>query len=146
MVSPKVIFENNDLFVFDKPSGLVVNLSKTSPENTLQNSLIDDYGLVYNPDSEFEFISRAGIVHRLDKDTSGVIIVAKNKDSFEFLQSQFKERKVHKEYIALVSGRIGDKEIHIDAPIGRDKTNRIRQAIDQDGRESFTKIDVERKY
>ncbi len=130
----RVIFEDDDLLVIDKPAGVVVNESETTRDQTLQSWLINFFHL---PAGERGIGDRAGIVHRLDRDTSGVLIVAKNQASFEALQKQFKERKVSKEYLALVHGQVEAKG-EINAPIGRNPKNRYKFDVVAGAREAST--------
>ncbi len=111
-----ILYQDDELFVIDKPPGLVVTPSETQKELTLADILQKDYGLN---------LERGGIVHRLDKDTSGLILVAKTLESFEKLQAQFKARTVQKEYLALVHGNLTGSGI-VDAPIARNPENRER--------------------
>lgn len=134
----KTIFEDDQILVVDKPAGLVVNNSQTSGEITLQNLVID---YIEVDDSETEFENRGGIVHRLDKDTSGILLVAKNERSFSDLQKQFKDRAVEKEYIALVIGEIKDDIFEIDAPIARNPRQRMKYAVVAEGKEASTKFE-----
>ncbi len=136
----KIIFEDEKILVVNKPTGLIVNKSHTAPVNTLQQMLSNYIDVSRFGDENSDFVNRNGIVHRLDKDTSGVLLVAKNPDTFSNLQAQFKNRKVKKEYIALVFDKINNDKIHIDAPIARDPKNRVRFTISQSGKESITKI------
>jgi len=135
-----VIYEDNDLLVINKEAGLVVNTSNTSPTNTLQEQLAK---IIEKSDEEEEndFDQRSGIAHRLDKDTSGVLLIAKNKEAFLALQHQFKARQVKKEYEAVVLGRIGESVIEIDAPIGRHPHVRTKFAIVAGGKDSVTRIE-----
>lgn len=135
----RVIYEDSDLLVIDKPSGLVVNTSDTSSSGTLQEMISDEFDYT-EFDSESEFSSRGGIVHRLDKDTSGVLLAAKNPTAFEKLKSQFKDRTIKKEYLAMVIGTIDDPLLEVNAPISRNPENRMKMAITKDGREALTKI------
>lgn len=141
----KVIFEDDDIVVLDKPSGLVINAAETQKDNVTLQDLIAISDLLEEDDEEYsEFKDRSGIVHRLDKDTSGIIIVAKNRECFENLQAQFKSRNVHKVYTTLVYGEIdGLKEgetLEIDAPIARNPKNRQRFAVVESGKPAVTKI------
>ena len=135
---PKVIFEDDDILVVDKPVGLVVNSSDTTTSETLQDIVRAEGPDYIEDDSEFQ--SRSGIVHRLDKDTSGVIVIAKNEAAFLKIQAQFKERTVEKEYMALVLGKVEDSLIEVDAPIGRNPRNRLKFAVVDGGKEAFTKF------
>ena len=140
----EIVFENDKLFVVNKPSGVVVNRSDTTSGNTLQD-LIEGAREISHAE-EPEFIDRSGIVHRLDKETSGVIIVAKDSESFRALQAQFKERLVEKEYIALSHGKIKPGKGEIRASIGRLPWNRKRFGVLAGGREANTFYEVENYY
>lgn len=120
----KIVYEDDDLMVVDKPPGLTVHPAPGHPEHTLANAVMSHLTQPDTGDSQ-----RPGIVHRLDKDTSGLIIVAKNPTAHENLTRQFKERIVSKVYLALVRGRIAPDEGIIEAPIGRDRSHRERMAI-----------------
>lgn len=111
----KIIFEDSELLVLDKPAGLVVNRGQTVQGETLQELLENYFSL---PADNLGIGGRAGIVHRLDRDTSGVLAVAKSQKAFENLQKQFKEREVEKKYVALVHGLVADHGV-IDEKIGR---------------------------
>ena len=120
-----VIFENNDLIVVNKPAGLVVHPAAGHAQGTLIHAV-----LAYAP--EIEGVGgeiRPGLVHRLDKDTSGLIVLAKNELTQRFLQDQFQKREVEKTYIALVHGRPKSASGRVDAPIGRDPHERKRMAV-----------------
>jgi len=120
-MSPKVVFENKDFFVIDKPAGLLVQPTKYQKENTLVDWLIKNY-------SETKLIgkeNRYGIVHRLDKDASGLMVIAKNKKIYYHLINQFKNQKVKKKYLVLVNNCPPTNEGIIDFPIGRTKRGKI---------------------
>lgn len=133
-----IIFENEDFLIINKPVGLVVNRSETQSSKTLQDFLeeqvIDKSAL--KEDTEFHL--RSGIVHRLDKDTSGLLLVAKNPNSFEALQEKFRSREVEKKYLCLVLGSVKDERFEIDAPISRNPGNRFKYAVVRDGKEAQT--------
>ncbi len=139
-----VIYEDGDLVVLDKPAGLVINAAETQKDNVTLQDLIAVSDLIEEDPEYSEFRDRSGIVHRLDKDTSGIIIVAKTREAFENLQDQFKSRKVHKVYLALVYGVIKDLDVgetfEINAPIGRNPKNRQRFAVVEAGKEASTKF------
>ena len=135
-IKANILFEDKSLIVFDKPSSMVVNDSNTSPSDTLQSSI----SIIKDEDDTSEFSMRSGILHRLDKDTSGVLIVAKNSNVFEKLKEQFVKRQVKKHYIGLNFGHLDDQEIVIDAPIKRDPRNRMRMCVHSDGKNAITKI------
>lgn len=106
----EIIFENKEILLVNKPAGLIVNRSQTVRVETLQDQIADYLGL-YKDDLGVG--ERAGIVHRLDRETSGLLLVAKTEKSFEKLQEQFKNRKIAKEYVALVHGYIKDEKVEI---------------------------------
>lgn len=145
MFTLNILHENDNFLIIDKPSGLVVNRSKTSPDNTLQDLL--ESSKYFTPENKEEsvpagddFTSRTGIVHRLDKDTSGLIFVALNEKTFVNMQKKFKSRKVKKEYIAVVLGKLPNDVIEINAPIGRDNKNRTKFVVSKSGKEAFTRV------
>ncbi len=120
-----VLYEDGDLLVIDKPAGMVVHPAAGNWHGTLVNAV-----LYHCPDlAGVGGARRPGIVHRLDKDTSGVIVVAKNDAAQRTLQAQFKARQVHKTYLALVFGQIVPPQGEIDAAIGRDVRDRKRMAV-----------------
>ncbi len=149
-MEPIILVEDDDVLVLNKPSGMTVNRAGTTSGETTLQDWVEDYRHLskHDPkvsdtyDSEEVFKSRAGIVHRLDKETSGVIIVAKNVQSFEDLQKQFKERLTKKVYRALSHGRVEPADGEINAPIGRLPWNRMRFGVLPDGREAVTKYHV----
>lgn len=144
MTDQKIIYQDGNIAVINKPAGIIVNNSDTSKkEFTLQDFVVENFKLV--GDSSSEFIRRGGIVHRLDKETSGVIIVALNEESFSFLQNQFKERQVKKEYIALCHGKMIE-EGEVNVPIGRLPWNRMRFGVIPQGREAYTRFELIRHY
>lgn len=120
-----VIFENDDLLVINKPAGMVVHPAFGHDRGTLVNAVLG-----HDPDIEgIGGEERPGIVHRLDKDTSGLIVVAKNDQSMHWLQKQFRERKVQKTYLALVDGVPPTPVGRVEAPIGRDSKERKKMAV-----------------
>ncbi len=136
-----IIFENEELLVINKPCGVVVNRAESAKGETVQDwidSIVPPTAGLQND----EFISRSGIVHRLDKDTSGILVIAKNPESFEVLKNQFKERKVVKKYLTLVHGELEPKEGEINAPIERSPVNRMHFGVFPGGREAITKYKV----
>jgi 23S rRNA pseudouridine1911/1915/1917 synthase len=133
----KIIYEDNDLIVVDKPAGLTVHPAPGHYSHTLVNAL-----LAHIPDLASGEPTRPGIVHRLDKDTSGLIIVAKNETAHMKLADQFKNRTVTKVYRALVQGRLTPEEGIIEADIGRDPRDRKRMAVVNLGRQARTEYKV----
>jgi 23S rRNA pseudouridine1911/1915/1917 synthase len=133
----KIFYEDNDLMVVDKPAGLTVHPAPGHYTHTLVNAV-----LAHVPELDTEETDRPGIVHRLDKDTSGLIIIAKNRAAHMKLADQFKSRTVVKTYQALVQGHLSPEEGIIDASIGRDPRDRKRMAIIARGREARTEYKV----
>lgn len=143
----KIIYIDDDILVIDKPSGITVNNAETTKgQFTVQDYLEGKFPFSNPTNDESDFYKRAGIVHRIDKETSGILVVARNKESFENLQSQFKERKVNKTYIALVHGHVDSKEGEISVPVGRLPWNRKRFGVLAGGREAVTFYKVLKKY
>tara|TARA_Y100000741_G_scaffold354817_1_gene329533 strand:+ start:337 stop:1284 length:948 start_codon:yes stop_codon:yes gene_type:complete len=132
-----IIFEDKDIIVLNKQSGLVVHPGAGNPKGTLVNALL-------HHDKELGFLPRAGIVHRLDKDTSGIMMVAKNEISYLNLVSQLKNRKVKRSYLALVVGEplFGST---INEPIGRHSKLRTKQAVNTKGKEAITTFKIQEK-
>lgn len=120
-----IIFEDDDLLVIDKPAGLVVHPGPGHATGTLANAVLHHCPKLEGIGGE----KRPGIVHRLDRGTSGLIVVAKNDASMRLLQEQFADRTVYKEYLALLEGRVEPPRGRIDAPIGRHPTRRQRMAV-----------------
>ena len=138
-VNPTIIFEDESILVLNKPSGWITNdASTTTTQPVLQTWLRENLKYPLIGDRE----RRDGIVHRLDKETSGLLIIAKTISAFENLQSQFKERKVTKTYIALTHGEIELKEGEIVASVGRLPWRRERFGVLPGGREAITKYKV----
>jgi len=119
-----ILYEDDDLIVVNKPAGMVVHPAAGHSAGTLVNAI-----LAHCPHLNVGGVERPGIVHRLDSETSGVIVVAKNDAAMRDLQAQFKSRKVHKTYLALVDGVIKPPRGKIDAPIGRDPKHRQKMAV-----------------
>jgi 23S rRNA pseudouridine1911/1915/1917 synthase len=120
-----VIFENKDLIVINKPAGLVVHPAAGHAQGTLIHAVLAHAPEIEGVGGEI----RPGLVHRLDKDTSGLIVLAKNELTQRFLQDQFQKREVEKTYIALVDGHPKSTSGRVDAPIGRDPRERKRMAV-----------------
>lgn len=120
-----IVYEDEDLLVINKPAGMVVHPAPGHSGGTLVNAVLHHCPEIEGVGGE----RRPGIVHRLDKETSGLIVVAKNDRAHRFLQAQFKDRTVFKQYLALVEGRVTPPRGRISAPIGRHPTDRKRQAI-----------------
>jgi 23S rRNA pseudouridine1911/1915/1917 synthase len=116
----EIVFENQDFIIVNKPSGLQVHPSDSEKENTLVNALIVRYPEIKNiTDGSEDSWMRPGIVHRLDKDTSGVMVVARNKKTFDELKNKFAQREIEKNYVAVVYGHLEKKSGVVDEPIAR---------------------------
>lgn len=137
----EIVFEDQSILVLNKPSGLVVNRSQTVKVKTLQ-----DWVAQYLKVKGLGIGGRAGIVHRLDKETSGLLLVAKNLKDFALLQAQFKARKVEKKYLALVHGRLEPREGTIKAAISRSPFARKKFGVFLGGKEAETGYLVSRFY
>lgn len=142
-MEPCVIYENESLLVLEKPAGWIVNdATTTGVQPTVQGWLRRNFKFQI---SNLKFY-RSGIVHRLDKETSGLLLVAKTPEAFENLQAQFKERKVQKEYIALVHGIVEPRAGSIEAPVGRLPWRRDRFGVLPGGREATTEYRTVNSY
>lgn len=129
-----IIFEDDDIIVINKPAGLLVHPGSGNPDETLLN------GLLAHNDLQ-SLLPRAGIVHRLDKMTSGLMVVAKTSNAFNSLVSQLKDHTVARQYYAIVKGRLESKNT-IDQPIGRHKTQRTKMAVVINGKRAVTHFDI----
>lgn len=138
-----IIYEDKDIIVINKPAGLVVHPAPGHPSRTLVNAILAHCPSL-QPDKSGNYL-RPGIVHRLDKDTSGLMVIAKNDCARQFLVTQFKSHTVTKGYLVLVKGRLPTEQGVIEAPIGRDTHNRKRMAIVETGKEASTQYKV-KKY
>jgi 23S rRNA pseudouridine1911/1915/1917 synthase len=139
-----VVYEDDDILIVDKPSGLVVHPSPGHHADTLVNALLGrasgaEYGGIAG-------VARPGIVHRLDRDTSGLLMVAKHDRAQASLMAQLKARRVKKTYLALVKGSVSAAAGRIEAPIGRDPKHRTKMAVVADGRPSVTGYRVKERF
>ena len=132
-----IVYEDQALLVVNKPAGMVVHPAPGHPGGTLVNAV-----LAYCPELAASDDDRPGIVHRLDRDTSGLILVAKNEKVRRALQRQFKERQVHKAYLALLDGHLQPAWGRVEAPVGRDPHHRQRMTVLAGGREAATEYHV----
>jgi 23S rRNA pseudouridine1911/1915/1917 synthase len=139
-----VVYEDADLLIVNKPSGQVVHPAPGHGSGTLVNALLGR-GDALAPGG-IAGVQRPGIVHRLDRDTSGLLMVARNDDAQASLQAQLKARRVRKTYLALVHGAVAAAQGRIEAPIGRDRGRRTRMAVTQDGRPSTTGYRVRERF
>src|SRR6185295_18990236 len=136
----EIVYEDETLVVVNKPAGLVVHPAAGTPSGTLANALA--YHFQQLPGREV----RPGIVHRLDRDTSGLLVVAKTEAALENLSDQFRDRTVFKSYLALVHGRVASNSGKIDQPLARDPANRTRMAVVRGGRNALTLYRVKRSF
>ena len=147
MSNIKIIYEDDDVLVLDKPAGITVNRSDTTiGEETVQD-FVEKWQMAngkwqMDEDEESDFYKRSGIVHRLDKETSGILLVAKTLPAFENLQKQFKERVIEKTYLALCHGKVVPEIGEINVPVGRLPWNRKKFGVLAGGREAVTKYKV----
>ena len=139
----EVLYEDNDIIVVNKPKGLVVHPANGNPDGTLVNAVMN---ICKDTLSGIGGEIRPGIVHRLDKDTSGVIIIAKNDVAHINLSNQIKNREVKKIYIALVRGVIKENEATINMPIGRSTKDRKKMAVSKNGKEAVTHFKVLERF
>ncbi len=141
----EIVYEDNFLAVINKSAGMVVHPGAGISSGTLANAIAWHFNLkVSNP--EVTVPSRVGIVHRLDKHTSGLIVVAKDVDTHEALNEQFRERQVFKQYLALVHGEIDENTGTIDAPIAREKHNRTKMSVRGHGRHALSLWNVKKRF
>ena len=135
-------YQDDYIIVLNKQQGLVVHQSESNREpTTLVNALLRKKIILSNVDE-----IRRGIVHRLDKDTSGLMIIAKTNEAHLKLIEQFKNREVNREYLGICKGVFKEREGTINKPIGRDKKNRTRMAVDSMGKEAITKYIVKEEF
>jgi len=134
----KILYEDSDVVVVDKPQGMVVHPAAGNKDETLVNAL-----LFHCHDlSGINGVMRPGIVHRIDKDTSGVLVIAKNDKSHNILAEQFKNHTMNREYLALVEGRLKNEMGTIDANLGRNPKDRLKYAVVKDGKRAVTHYKV----
>ena len=136
-----IVYEDDDVIVFDKPAGLVTHPAPGHEHGTLVNVV-----RALRPDLELRDAARPGVVHRLDKDTSGLIVIAKNEATRQYLLKQWQRRTVVKRYTALVHGVIEEHEGTIDAPIGRDPNNRKRMWVVAAGRPAVSHFEIVERF
>ncbi len=141
--TPLIVFQDESLLVLDKPAGMVVNRAETTKgEETVQDWIEDKLKITIQNSKFKDFYIRAGIVHRLDKETSGLLLVAKTPEAFANLQRQFKEREVKKKYLALAHGKVEPKEGVIEASLSRSPFDRKKFGVFLGGREAKTRYKV----
>lgn len=137
-----IIYEDDDLLVVNKQSGLVVHPGSGNRNNTLVNALMN-----YTDNlSDESGALRAGIVHRIDKDTSGILLVAKNNKTHELLADGFKNKTIKREYIALVEGVFPSQNAKVNAPIAKSKNDFRKQEVREDGKSAVTNLSVIKRF
>ena len=142
-IKVEIVYEDNDIIVVNKPKGMVVHPANGNPDGTLVNAI-----MAHCEDSLSGIGGeiRPGIVHRIDKDTSGLLVIAKNDKAHINLSEQIKNRQVNKIYVALVKGIISENEATINMPIGRSTKDRKKMAVDKNGKEAVTHFKVIKRY
>ena len=138
-----VVYEDNDIIVVNKPKGMVVHPANGNPDGTLVNAVM---AICKDSLSGIGGEIRPGIVHRLDKDTSGLLIVAKNDKAHVNMSEQIKKHEVKKTYVALVRGVVKENEATINMPIGRSNSDRKKMAVTKTGKNAVTHIKVLKRY
>ncbi len=139
----EIVYEDTDIIVINKPKGIVVHPANGNPDGTIVNAIMN---ICKDSLSGIGGELRPGIVHRLDKDTSGLLIIAKNDKAHINMSEQIKERKVKKTYMALVRGVIKENEATINMPIGRSTKDRKKMAVNRKGKEAITHFKVLQRY
>ena len=139
----EIIYEDSDIIVVNKPKGMVVHPANGNPDGTLVNAIMN---ICKDSLSGIGGEIRPGIVHRIDKDTSGLLIIAKNDKAHINLSEQIKNREITKKYVALVRGVIKENNATIDMPIGRSDKDRKKMAVRKDGKNAVTHFDVIERY
>jgi len=139
----EIIYEDTDIIVVNKPKGMVVHPANGNPDGTLVNAIM---AICKDSLSGIGGEIRPGIVHRLDKDTSGLLIVAKNDKAHVNMSEKIKNHEVKKTYIALVRGCVKENEATIDMPIGRSNSDRKKMAVNKNGKNAVTHIKVLKRY
>ena len=137
-----VVYEDADILIINKPQGMVVHPANGHYSGTLVNALMFQADSL----SSINGVIRPGIVHRIDKDTSGLLCVAKNDNAHHFLAEQLKDHTMAREYMALVRGVIKENSGTIEMPIGRDKNNRQKMAVTKEGKPAITHFSVVERF
>ena len=138
-----IVWEDENMAVINKPSGMLTHPTVQETGGTLVNALLYKYG------ENLSYINgdmRRGIVHRLDRNTSGLIMIAKNNKTHDFLVNEMKNKNFTKKYLAVVKGNIEEDDLIIDSPLGRHPTQPHKQAVREDGKESLSVIKVLKRY
>ena len=141
----KIIFEDKDIIIIDKPASLTVHPVNPKQDNTLVNQLLAYYPEIKNVGDD---VLRPGIIHRLDKDTSGLMVIVKNNKSFEYFKNLFKNRKIVKKYLTLVHGKVKDKKGTITKSISLSKKDHKKRSalLDDKSKPAWTEYEVTKRF
>lgn len=139
----EIVYEDENMLVVNKPSGMLTHPTAIERENTLVNALLYHFG---GNLSDINGVFRRGILHRLDRNTSGLLMIAKNNKAHEFLANQIKEHTITKKYLAVVKGVVEKDEFEIDSPIGRNPNQPHKMAIREDGKPSKTIVKILERF
>lgn len=143
MTQPQIIYQDDSLMIINKPAGWIVNQASTTGDTpVIQKWINDNFDFQTSMSNQF----RSGIVHRIDKETSGVLVLAKTEQAFKDIQKQFKKRQIRKKYLALVHGKMVPEEGSVNAPVGRLPWNRERFGVIPGGRKAQTFYKLQRVY
>ena len=137
-----IVYEDDDVIVINKPIGMVVHPANGHYEGTLVNALLYHFQELANKDDPI----RPGIVHRIDKETSGLLMVAKNDKALESLSSQLKDKTAYRRYLAIIQGELPHNEATIIAPIGRNKSDRKQMMVEANGKNAITHVKVLERF
>lgn len=139
----EIVYEDENMLVVNKPSGMLTHPTAIERENTLVNALLYHFG---GNLSDINGVFRRGILHRLDRNTSGLLMIAKNNKAHEFLANQIKEHTITKKYRAVVKGVVEKDEFEIDSPIGRNPNQPHKMAVREDGKPSKTIVKILERF
>ena len=139
----EIVYEDENMLVVNKPSGMLTHPTAIERENTLVNALLYHFG---GNLSDINGVFRRGILHRLDRNTSGLLMIAKNNKAHEFLANQIKEHTITKKYRAVVKGVVEKDELEIDSPIGRNPNQPHKMAVREDGKPSKTIVKILERF
>lgn len=142
-ISLEIVYEDENMLVVNKPSGMLTHPTAIERENTLVNALLYHFG---GNLSDINGVFRRGILHRLDRNTSGLLMIAKNNKAHEFLANQIKEHTITKKYRAVVKGVVEKDEFEIDSPIGRNPNQPHKMAVREDGKPSKTIVKILERF
>jgi len=137
-----IVYEDSDIMVVNKPSGMVVHPGSGNKNHTLVNAILNYTNNLSNIDDEI----RPGIVHRIDKDTSGLLVIAKTNKAHRILQDGFKNKTIKREYIALLKGEYPHKKAVINAPIGRSENRKTFKVTEKNSKNAITNLEVIKRY